>query len=239
MYDRLFCLVDANDRVLTPKICPHLARIQPFVDWKSRTMALQCTDPILKNSPAVSLDQCEGSGLLQAWLSEALGRSVRLIAARGGGKTSAGYRTHNPTNGFRHENDGETSRAMTAKRNASPHPATVQQNTSPPVTRKYDENPANTQMAPPPSRFANTGDLLVVSRSSLELLRHRSSHQSERLEEFAARFRPNIIVSGPGTTVPFAEDRWQGIGTGQGMLARMEGSCPRCDRICFAQDSGR
>eukprot|EP00887_Chlorella_sp_A99_P004517 scaffold34.g4517.t1 len=87
--------------------------------------------------------------------------------------------------------------------------------------------------------FANDGQLLLLGSASAADLQRRvaaaggaaaAAVAGEPLPMFLLRFRPNLVVGGPGLT-PYAEDAWRTLRVGPARLVAA-GGCPRCDMVC-------
>ena len=243
LHDRRFSIADSGGRALTPKICPRVSHVQPLIDWRAGTMSLRCVADggvLAPDSATVPLDSCAQSLALRDWLAAVLGRQVTLVEVVGKRASSAVGRSRLIEDGASRPpsalaspfgSPGETSSERNASANAVASTETALRN---------DTRSEAATTAPLPSQFATSGQLLIASTTSLEFLRRRSGLEDEPLTDFAARFRPNLVVEGPATCVPFAEDGWTAVHSQQGGVAMsVAGSCPRCDRICFHHASGR
>ena len=84
--------------------------------------------------------------------------------------------------------------------------------------------------------FANEADVLVVNMASLREVWKRGCTE-EPLPVFAQRFRPNIIVEGPGNMRAWSEALWKVLRSDSWTLVP-KGECPRCPTVCIDPTTG-
>jgi len=90
------------------------------------------------------------------------------------------------------------------------------------------------QNVPNPNRsFANRGQLLMISRSSVKWLTEKLKHQQCHVDDTS--FRPNIVISG---CTPHAEDSWSNISIGEARFL-ISGPCNRCPMVNINQKTGK
>ncbi|KAL6772232.1 hypothetical protein ACKKBG_A29450 [Auxenochlorella protothecoides x Auxenochlorella symbiontica] len=283
LHDRAWVVLDGAGKPLSPKRCPGLLSIQPRLDWRRGALVLEWVGGVAQMpglarlSPEMPLGPgAAGAGscpeaagpqarseTLAAWLSATLRQPARLEASVARRRPASKPQSRVPEEGPRAaagakaagaETEGATLGGSGGARSIitlGPHSlhSSATPNTSPADGRQG--------MAALPTRFATSGDLLLVTRASLELLSEHAVHAVDLIrptaragrggvpacptpmgESFAARFRPNIVVDGPAGGVPFAEDSWTEIRAGE-LGLRVAGACPRCDRICVDPGDGR
>lgn len=93
---------------------------------------------------------------------------------------------------------------------------------------------------PRPILLSNESPILVISRSSLNMLNEQIKGAGGRAVR-AEVFRANIVIAQsdttpPGTEQPYAEDFWRMIQIGRQFL-HLLGSCRRCQMVCINQDT--
>ncbi|KFM23986.1 Molybdenum cofactor sulfurase [Auxenochlorella protothecoides] len=253
LHDRSWVVVDGTGKPLSPKRCPGLLSIQPRLEWRRGVLVLEWVGGAAQvpGQARLSPEMPLGSGAagagsrpeaagpqarsetLTAWLSAALQQPARLEASVARRRPASKLQSCVPEEGPRvaagekaasSETEGATlggpggAHSIIALGPPSLH-SSVTPNTLPADVRQG--------MAALPTRFATSGDLLLVTRASLELL---SEHAPASAQTSWSTDRRGGW--------PFAEDSWTEIRAGE-LGLRVAGACPRCDRICVDPGDGR
>eukprot|EP00741_Cyanophora_paradoxa_P014432 tig00020801_g13919.t1 len=192
MYDRSWAIVDTAGRALGPKRLPAMARIRASVDLAQRALRLRFGDSSISVPLSAGLQAsrhdvtvCGAKRVVHSygqevnrWLSLALGTPSRLV------RVSSTCAPRRSAEGLASVLEGPE--------------------THPPLCLTRRPRPAVSSCGAA-SSFANEAPLLAISTESLQELSSRLGPQSPPLDRLAARFRPNLVVSGTGTYI-YARD---------------------------------
>ena len=200
LFDREWALVNTSTkRALSAKTEPNLLLISPSLDLKENILTItaprkeKLVISIMENDIKMDStvdfrvcgDSVTASGYNEttnSWFSDYLGYSVKLVRM---GNSSA--RTC------------KVNDIQKAQKN-------LQEAMGDNINHKDDNNSSddlrNSQLS-----FANESQLLIINKSSVEDMRKRipDEHLNEACDISAARFRANILVSGPSA---YEEDNW-------------------------------
>ncbi|KAL9637488.1 MAG: hypothetical protein Q9164_002159 [Protoblastenia rupestris] len=89
--------------------------------------------------------------------------------------------------------------------------------------------------------LSNESPILTISRSSLNRLNEHIKLTDGKAAH-ASVFRANIVLAedpatSPGFEQPYAEDRWQSLRIGNGVVLDVLGGCRRCQMVCVDQNT--
>jgi molybdenum cofactor sulfurtransferase len=219
VHDRRWAVVDGAGAALGPRRCAALCMLRPSVDLQRGVLRLEA--PSCPCAAEVELKAGGGpAGGLSTWLEAALGvPGCRLVELPSGDplvpKLSVGLGGGSGSGPWREEGSGDQAAASADRRRA-------------------------TAAAGRRARFSNGAPLLLASSASLASLARGAGMGCEPAETFAARFRPNLVVGGPGVEAYAAEERWAEAGAllvGEQHYA-VRGACPRCSRVCLDPGDG-
>ncbi|KAK9822750.1 hypothetical protein WJX74_003955 [Apatococcus lobatus] len=240
LYDRHWALVDADQRVLTQKRLPALARLYPWLDLEEGWIELRTNDasqPPLRmplpepqgshrtSSAAATSDNPKGESsqmrIINICAEAACGKAT--VVTSGNSSEVAAW--------FRHAIGSEC--WLVQQHQESPRRASfavhTQAETAISSGAKSRETAPGSQIG-----FANEGQLLLVNAASLADIDQRLSAKDKQPCADVSRFRPNLLVEGAPA---FAEDGWTSVSIGSAMFHNA-GPCTRCEMVCMDQRTG-
>ncbi|CAK9203239.1 unnamed protein product [Sphagnum troendelagicum] len=219
LYDREWLIQNHSGDTLTQKKLPSMCSIQTSIDLSTGMM--QVWAPNMNHRLAIPLqgDQCSGTSDLILCGNRAGGNSY--------GPEVAEWFTEAlgiPCSLLRRE---PKSRKLQSRRRTRG------------VGKRDDDNDGGSMVASEIS-FVNEGQLLLVSKASIDELNQRmaevcnTEHAPASVQVNALQFRPNLVLSG---SLPNDEDNWQTVSICNQQFTVL-GGCNRCQMVNIDQATG-
>ncbi|CAK9863850.1 unnamed protein product [Sphagnum jensenii] len=219
LYDREWLIQNHSGDTLTQKKLPSMCSIQTSIDLSTGMM--QVWAPNVNHRLAIPLqgDQCSGTSDLILCGNRAGGNSY--------GPEVAEWFTEAlgiPCSLLRRE---PKSRKLQSRRRTRG------------VGKRDDDNDGGSTVASEIS-FVNEGQLLLVSKASIDELNQRmaevcnTEHAPASVQVNALQFRPNLVLSG---SLPNDEDNWQTVSICNQQFTVL-GGCNRCQMVNIDQATG-
>ena len=224
-WDREWCLVHQGTRnALSQKKCPKMALLRPMIDFESGALRIRYHGFLPSNLPeeiSVPLsedpDVFDSRDEMSPQISQVCGDDIRLRVYCS--EIIEAFLT----------TAVETPCTLARFPPVSPRPS----------SRHSKAHLASTPNIPRSILLSNESPILTISRSSLNRLNEQIKLDDGKAAH-ASVFRANIILAenlatNPGLEQPYAEDNWESLRIGDGMVLDVLGGCRRCQMVCIDQ----